>query len=55
MSLDFKSDPNIGDLEKGPNGRAAPNQLDLAKKPQRFRFEIVYNGAANAEIGRAHV
>ncbi len=52
MALDFKSDPSVGDLETGPGGRAAPNQLDLAKKPQRFRFQIVYNGAANADIGK---
>ena len=36
----FATDPNTGPLEDSASGKA-PNQLDLAKNPSRFTFEIV--------------
>lgn len=49
MAFDFKSEPSVGDLE-GSQGKGAPNQRDLAKKPQRFKFQIVYDGFGSQEV-----
>lgn len=44
MALDFLSDPSVGDLQTFGNTQKAANQLELAKNPQRFRFQIIYGG-----------